>query len=191
MKRMTYKVCQLLLAFSVLTSPIMAEEPTTVESLLPVDLPAPGHDAVESQDSMPVPETVPVPDPVQAPTPVPAPEAPPSVFVPGSVSSITMAQMGQPRGITLSGGQLQAGIDFTLPSDQVITNAQLALNLKVSPAMAARNTTLQLMMNGQPLGTVPLGSADSDVSSYQLEIPAAMVVSRLSLVAAETLMRPV
>ncbi|MFB0712750.1 cellulose biosynthesis cyclic di-GMP-binding regulatory protein BcsB [Buttiauxella noackiae] len=177
MKRMTYTVCQLLLAFSVLTSPVMAEEPTTVESLLPVDLPAPGQEAVEPQDSMPAPETVPVPDPVQAPTSTPAPAAAPSVFVPGSVSSITMAQMGQPRGITLSGGQLQAGIDFTLPSDQVITNAQLALNLKVSPAMAARNTTLQLMMNGQPLGTVPLGSADSDVSSYQLEIPAAMVVS--------------
>lgn len=181
MKRMTYTVCQLLLVFSVLTSPVMAEEPTTVESLLPVDLPAPGQEAVEPQDSMPAPETVSVPDPVQAPTPTPtptpAPVAAPSVFVPGSVSSITMAQMGQPRGITLSGGQLQAGIDFTLPSDQVITNAQLALNLKVSPAMAARNTTLQLMMNGQPLGTVPLGSADSDVSSYQLEIPAAMVVS--------------
>jgi hypothetical protein len=33
--------------------------------------------------------------------------------------------MGQPRGITLTGGQLQSGILFTLPGDEVITNARL------------------------------------------------------------------
>ena len=166
MKGMSIKLCQLLLALTVLASPVMAEDATTVESQIPLDLPAP--DAAFAPDAAPVSETAPAPA-VDAPTP--------SVFTPGNVSSITVAQMGQPRGVMLSGGQLQAGIDFTLPTDQVITNAQLYLNLKVSPAMAARNTTLQLMMNGQPLGTVPLGSADSDVSNYQLEIPAAMVVS--------------
>jgi hypothetical protein len=31
--------------------------------------------------------------------------------------------------------------------------------------------------NSQPLGTLPLGASDSDVSDYQLDIPAAMVVS--------------
>ncbi|SQA98666.1 cellulose synthase regulator protein [Cedecea neteri] len=36
---------------------------------------------------------------------------------------------------------------------------------------------MQLMMNGQPLGSVPLGAADSNVTSYQLDIPAALVVS--------------
>jgi hypothetical protein len=176
MKRMIYKVCQLLLAFSVLTAPVMAEDATTVESLSLIDLPAPGQEPAASQAPVAEPDMAPVQDAVPSPAAAPAVDAP-SVFTPGSSSSITMAQMGQPRGITLSGGQLQAGIDFTLPADQVITNAQLLLNLKVSPAMAARNTTLQLMMNGQPLGTVPLGSADSNVSSYQLEIPAAMVVS--------------
>ena len=166
MKGMSIKLCQLLLALTVMASPVMAEDTTAVESQIPLDLPAPAPDAVAVPDSLP------------APVPAPAVAASaPSVLIPGNVSSITVAQMGQPRGIMLSGGQLQAGIDFTLPADQVITNAQLFLNLKVSPAMAARNTTLQLMMNGQPLGTVPLGSADSDVSNYQLEVPAAMVVS--------------
>ena len=166
MKGMSIKLCQLLLALTVMASPVMAEDTTAVESQIPLDLPTPAPDAVAVPDSLP------------APVPAPAVAASaPSVLIPGNVSSITVAQMGQPRGIMLSGGQLQAGIDFTLPADQVITNAQLFLNLKVSPAMAARNTTLQLMMNGQPLGTVPLGSADSDVSNYQLEVPAAMVVS--------------
>lgn len=96
-------------------------------------------------------------------------------------STVSVAQMGQPRGITLTGGQLQSGIMFTLPSDEVITNARLNLSLRVSAALAARNTSLQLMLNGQPLGTLPLGSSDSDVSDYQLDIPAAMVVSSNNL----------
>nr|WP_312072745.1 cellulose biosynthesis cyclic di-GMP-binding regulatory protein BcsB [Atlantibacter sp.] len=114
-----------------------------------------------------------LPPPTQAAN---TPDTPPE-FLPGNAVSVTVAQMGQPKGIILSGGQLQAGINFTLPSDQVITSAQMNLNLKVSPEMAARNTTLQLMMNGQPLGTVPLGTSDSNISSYQLEVPAALVVS--------------
>lgn len=96
-------------------------------------------------------------------------------------STISVAQMGQPQGITLTGGQLQSGIVFTLPGDEVITNAHLNLSLRVSPALAARNTSLQLMLNGQPLGTLPLGASDSDVSDYQLEIPAAMVVASNNL----------
>ncbi len=92
-------------------------------------------------------------------------------------STISVAQMGQKQGITLTGGQLQSGIVFTLPGDEVVTNARLNLSLRVSSALAARNTSLQLMLNGQPLGTLPLGSSDSDVSDYQLDIPAAMVVS--------------
>ncbi|NIG35991.1 cellulose biosynthesis cyclic di-GMP-binding regulatory protein BcsB [Pantoea sp. ICBG 828] len=96
-------------------------------------------------------------------------------------STISVAQMGQPRGITLTGGQLQSGILFTLPGDEVITNARLNLSLRVSAALASRNTSLQLMLNGQPLGTLPLGASDSDVSDYQLDIPAAMVVSSNNL----------
>ncbi|QKJ85125.1 cellulose synthase operon protein B [Paramixta manurensis] len=96
-------------------------------------------------------------------------------------SAISVAQMGQPQGITLSGGQLQSGIMFTLPGDQVITHARLDLSLQVSPELAARNTSLQLMLNGQPLGTLPLGAANSDKVDYQLDIPAAMVVSANNL----------
>ncbi|WP_394662048.1 cellulose biosynthesis cyclic di-GMP-binding regulatory protein BcsB [uncultured Pantoea sp.] len=92
-------------------------------------------------------------------------------------STISVAQMGQKQGITLTGEQLQSGIVFTLPGDEVVTNARLNLSLRVSSALAARNASLQLMLNGQPLGTLPLGSSDSDVSDYQLDIPAAMVVS--------------
>ncbi|HAZ74990.1 MAG TPA: cellulose biosynthesis cyclic di-GMP-binding regulatory protein BcsB, partial [Enterobacteriaceae bacterium] len=137
-----------LLASALFITPLYGEE-TTPADLLPLDLPPP----------------------VASPTPAPA------AFIPSVVSDISLAQMGQPQGIVLSGGQLQGGVAFTLPVSQVITNAQLALNLKVSPAMATRNATMQLMLNGQPLGTVPLGAADSDVSRFQLDVPAALLVS--------------
>lgn len=125
-----------------------------------------------------------VPDIVIPPVAAEAPAAaePAGALLNQPVSStISVAQMGQPRGITLTGGQLQSGILFTLPGDEVITNARLNLSLRVSAALAARNTSLQLMLNGQPLGTLPLGASDSDVSDYQLDIPAAMVVSSNNL----------
>lgn len=133
---------------ALLMTPLHAEEPLP-DTLPPLDLPAPVTDT--------------------------APAA--STFVPTVVTSLSVAQMGQPEGIVLSGGQLQGGVNFTLPVGQVMTNAQLALNLKVSPAMATRNATMQLMLNGQPLGTVPLGAAESDVSRFQLDVPAALMVS--------------
>ncbi|WP_312228108.1 cellulose biosynthesis cyclic di-GMP-binding regulatory protein BcsB [Pseudescherichia sp.] len=141
-----------LLASALFITPLYGEE-TTPADLLPLDLPPPAASLA------------------------PAPTA----FIPTVANDITLAQMGQPQGIVLSGGQLQGGVAFTLPVSQVITNAQLALNLKVSPAMATRNATMQLMLNGQPLGTVPLGAADSDVSRFQLDLPAALLVSSNTL----------
>ncbi|AUU88237.1 cellulose biosynthesis cyclic di-GMP-binding regulatory protein BcsB [Phytobacter diazotrophicus] len=117
-------------------------------------------------------------EPAETP-PVPPPGAP--VFIPSVVNSISLAQMGFPEGISLTGGQFQGGASFTLPVDQVITTARLELNLKVSPAMVARNATMQLMLNGQPLGTVPLTVTDSDTARYQLDIPSALMVSSNNL----------
>ncbi|NKI74809.1 cellulose biosynthesis cyclic di-GMP-binding regulatory protein BcsB [Dickeya sp. CFBP 2040] len=96
-------------------------------------------------------------------------------------SDVTVAQMGQTRGITLAGGQAQAGVIFTLPGDQVVTNARLDLALRVSPELAALNTSMQLMLNGQPLGSVPLNAVTGDSTLFQLDIPAAMVVSSNNL----------
>ncbi|ORM70820.1 cellulose biosynthesis cyclic di-GMP-binding regulatory protein BcsB [Pantoea rwandensis] len=151
-------------------APAATDAPAVTDTPAVTDAPA-GMDA-------PAPEMV---LPTVAPAaPVAMPAASAMLNQPVS-STISVAQMGQPQGITLTGGQLQSGIVFTLPSDEVITNAHLNLSLRVSAALAARNTSLQLMLNGQPLGTLPLGSSDSDVSDYQLDIPAAMVVSSNNL----------
>lgn len=107
----------------------------------------------------------------------PASPVTPVVLTPAMVSNLKIAQMGQPAGVSMGGGQLQAGINFTLPVDQVITNARLVLHLSVSPAIAEHNATLQLMLNGQALGSVPLSSAEQDDSRFQLDVPAPLLVS--------------
>lgn len=105
--------------------------------------------------------------PAMPPVSNPAPDVVPLTPIVGG--SLNLAQMGMPDGIMLSGGQLQGGASFTLPSDQVVTHAELMLDVRVSPEMAARNATLQLMLNGQPLGTVPLGTDGADISHFQLD----------------------
>lgn len=127
-------------------------------------------------------DTAPAALPAEMPafTPPAAASAPAVPLVQGTASSLSVAEMGQQKGLTLGGGQLRSGILFTLPADQVITHAKLTLALKVSPALLARDTSLQLMLNGQPLGALPL-AGDGSEAEYELDIPAAMVVSSNNL----------
>ncbi len=69
------------------------------------------------------------------------------------------------------------GDEFQSPAASALMRQPAA----AQPAMATRNTSLQLMLNGQPLGTLPLGASDSYVNDYQLDIPAAMVVASNNL----------
>lgn len=126
--------------------------------------------------------TAPVPVMPDLPPPVSGTAAPEVIPVaPVWGGDLNLAQMGMPDGIILSGGQRQSGVSFTLPADQVVIHSQLSLAVRVSPEMASRNATLQLMLNGQPLGTLPLGADGEDVSHYQLDIPPALMVSSNNL----------
>ena len=163
------RLSTLALLIGALLTPVLHSEETTGD----ISFPSPLADAAPSAASSDAPPAMP---PVQDDTTPPL-----GGLVPSMVSGLTLSQMGMPEGVILSGGQLQGGADFTLPGDQVVTMAQLMLDVKVSPEMAARNATLQLMLNGQPLGTVPLGAAENDISHYQLDIPAALMVSSNNL----------
>ena len=196
MKRLTQTLLASSLATALLLTPVQAEEPAVTQdsnALSAVPPPEGLGNAADAQlqqaagaapyapESGDAPESsAAAPAEAEAPAillPAPAADTGSTVLNQPVSSTISVAQMGQKQGITLTGGQLQSGITFTLPGDEVVTNARLNLSLRVSSALAARNTSLQLMLNGQPLGTLPLGSSDSDVSDYQLDIPAAMVVS--------------
>ncbi|MEI7064247.1 cellulose biosynthesis cyclic di-GMP-binding regulatory protein BcsB [Dickeya chrysanthemi] len=178
-------------------------QPATTESaptislpaMPPVTSPAPATSSTLSTSSTSLLPAEPDAAPIapESPSPVSPSLTTPAMLLPAAVgdqasagyqplsSDVSVAQMGQTQGITLAGGQAQAGVIFTLPGDQVVTNARLDLALRVSPELAALNTSMQLMLNGQPLGTVPLNAATGDSTLFQLDIPAAMVVSSNNL----------
>lgn len=188
MKRLTQTLLASSLATALLLTPVQAEEPAVTQDSNALSAVPPPEGLTADQQLQQAAGAAPyapensagAPAETEAPAiqlPAPAADTGSAVLNQPVSSTISVAQMGQKQGITLTGGQLQSGITFTLPGDEVVTNARLNLSLRVSSALAARNTSLQLMLNGQPLGTLPLGSSDSDVSDYQLDIPAAMVVS--------------
>ncbi|RAU31129.1 cellulose biosynthesis cyclic di-GMP-binding regulatory protein BcsB [Pantoea sp. RIT413] len=193
MKRLTQTLLASSLATALLLTSVQAEEPAVTQDSSALSAVPPPEGLTADQQLQQAAGAAPYApesgsDAPESSAATPAETEAPAILLPaadtGSAvlnqpvsSTISVAQMGQKQGITLTGGQLQSGITFTLPGDEVVTNARLNLSLRVSSALAARNTSLQLMLNGQPLGTLPLGSSDSDVSDYQLDIPAAMVVS--------------
>ena len=91
-------------------------------------------------------------------------------------STLSVTDMGQPAGLTLSNWQRQSGITFTLPSDSVITSANLLLDVEVSPALMEGDTELHLMLNGQPLSQHLLNKLHKAKVTYKVPVPAAMVV---------------
>jgi hypothetical protein len=122
-----------------------------------------------------------------APNVSPVPESawdelvPPSVFNPMLVSTLSVAEMGQPAGLMLGNWQRRSGITFTLPLDSVVTDGDLVLDIEVSPDLMDTNTELRLMLNGQPLSTHRLGQLHDAKVTYQVPVPAAMIVERNNL----------
>lgn len=96
-------------------------------------------------------------------------------------SNISMANMGHGNGLSLSGGQAQSGVSFTIPNDQVVTDGKLSLAIKVSPALIAQGAHLDLTLNGQSLSHIPLTQANEAAQVYQVNIPAAIVVTHNNL----------
>ncbi|MCR5536340.1 MAG: cellulose biosynthesis cyclic di-GMP-binding regulatory protein BcsB [Succinivibrio sp.] len=85
-------------------------------------------------------------------------------------TTLTVAQMGATDGILLSAGQNTTGIDFTLPMDKVVTHAKMTINMTVSDALSKRGSHLELTLNNQPVGSLPL-SDNTGTASYELELP--------------------
>ncbi|OON34692.1 cellulose synthase regulator BcsB [Izhakiella australiensis] len=141
--------------------------------------------AIIPSDAAGGPGKAPPGDKVPALAPAPAAMTPPNDDDVGDDApfseEISVAQMRHPQGIYLGGDLLQAGMRFTVPASQVVTYASLDLALKVSAALAARGSSLQLMLNGQPLGTLPLSASEAGPVHYRLVIPAKMVVAQNNL----------
>lgn len=85
-------------------------------------------------------------------------------------SDLAFSKLGAPDGVVIRAGQSETGLDFTLPLDKVITLARLSLNVEVTEMMAKRGSHLDILLNGQPIGTLPLNNRGGPVR-YDLALP--------------------
>lgn len=96
-------------------------------------------------------------------------------------NKMTLADMGYVKGIVFRGGQKDAGVMFSLPIDQLVNQAQMTLDLRSSTSLMDSDVTLQVRVNGEPIGSIPLSSVQQTANSYQLNVPALLVSSRNTL----------
>ncbi|WP_456294802.1 cellulose biosynthesis cyclic di-GMP-binding regulatory protein BcsB [Vibrio sp. AK197] len=93
-------------------------------------------------------------------------------------NTMTLADMGLTQGIVFRGGQMDAGVGFSLPIDQLVTQAQMTLDLRASDSLLGSDMALRIRVNGQVIGAIPLSSVNEQKTSYQLNVPALLVSSR-------------
>ena len=94
-------------------------------------------------------------------------------------SKITLTNLGSPNGIEIYPGQKSAGISFTLPIDKVITSARLDLYVSMTEAMQGNTNHIDVKVNGQALGSLPV--AKTEITNYELDIPAEYLAQENSL----------
>lgn len=96
-------------------------------------------------------------------------------------NTLTIAQMGSKAGIPLGAGQTSSGIDFTLPVDKVITNAKMTVHVSITEAMAMRGSHLEVVLNSQPVGTLPLTDS-TGTATFELYLPYELFASVNTLI---------
>ena len=70
----------------------------------------------------------------------------------------------------MSAGQKAAGVNFTLPVDKMVVSGRMELFISMTEAMAERASHLNVKVNGQSIGTLPLNR--SELTDFELQVPA-------------------
>ncbi len=85
-------------------------------------------------------------------------------------TEISFDKLGFHDGITMTLGQKESGINFTLPTDKIVTKAKLELFINATEEMAKKNPHFTVILNSQELGTIVVNNVES--SGYELNVPA-------------------
>ena len=85
-------------------------------------------------------------------------------------SKLTLTKLGRKDGIVMSAGQKAAGVNFTLPVDKMVVSGRMELFISMTEAMAERASHLNVKVNGQSIGTLPLNR--SELTDFELQVPA-------------------
>ena len=88
-------------------------------------------------------------------------------------------KLGFPQGITMTLGQKQSGLNFTLPTDKIITKAKLELFISATESIAEKSPHFDVLLNGQELGSIVISNVET--SSYELNVPSEYLAQENSL----------
>ncbi len=85
------------------------------------------------------------------------------------VISLTLRDLGAEPAMELRNGSIR-GIPFSIRNDEVITEAQLSLNLTFSPNLLAGRSQLVVLLNGEGIKTIELDPSYGTTQTETLEI---------------------
>lgn len=94
---------------------------------------------------------------------------------------ISLKKLGLTNGLTLTNSKLQSGLSFTLPYDFIAINSDIRVVISVNKADDIEKENLQVILNGQSLGAVPLSQIEENRSIFTLKIPNSLLVSKNNL----------
>lgn len=94
---------------------------------------------------------------------------------------ISLKKLGLTKGLTLTNSKLQSGFGFTLPYDFIAINSEIRIAISVNQADNIEKENLQVILNGQSLGAVPLSQIDENRSIFTLKIPNSLLASKNNL----------
>ena len=93
-----------------------------------------------------------------------------------SAKEMTLAELGMPEGLALTGDGSQAGVGVSLPSDEVVVGAHMLLRVRHDPALANGNGELVVNMNGEPVQRIILREGDGEAHDYEFDINPSLLV---------------
>lgn len=94
-------------------------------------------------------------------------------------AELSFEKLGFPQGITMTLGQKQSGLNFTLPTDKIITKSKLELFISATDGMAQKSPHFTVLLNNQELGSFVISNVES--SSYELNVPSEYLAQENSL----------
>ncbi|MCQ6261945.1 UDP-forming cellulose synthase catalytic subunit [Alcanivorax sp. MM125-6] len=101
--------------------------------------------------------------------------------LPSSARTVTLAQLGQPDGVSLTGDGAQGGVGLSLPSDEVVVGARMTLRLRHDPALANGKGELVVTMNGEPVQRLTLREGDGEVHEHRFQINPSLMLDHNQL----------
>lgn len=94
-------------------------------------------------------------------------------------AEISFDKLGFHQGIVMTEGQKQSGLNFTLPTDKIVTKSKLELFISATENIAQKSPHFTVLLNGQELGSIVISNVET--TGYELNVPSEYLAQENSL----------